>query len=351
MEQVKHNVGIDYFKLLFALCVVAIHTQLFIEYSFYNIFMELITSAAVPFFFIVSGYFLGRKTRLINYDNNTIFNKYIIRLAKPFCFWGLIYFAFYLAKDIYMEKLGVIDSLFYRVHLLLVASPGGALWYVETILIVAFLLKITLKNRKVLWVWFFIFLFMNYLSVWIDNGLILMLPFGQIIRNVYNTVFMSNMNFLFQGIYFISGFLYGTYFSLGYSDKKKYNFYIILTMFALVIIIYNFMIGREGALKITLYSVVKQIYYFLIFLTVLHTNIRDNINVFMKCRKYSGRIYFSHMLFILGVSGVGKIFAGSRNSITTYCFVIVIEVILCLIVDIVQKNNIGNRMVLFIFGE
>ena len=55
--------AVDLFKCIFAICVVAIHTMAFKDHgeSAYFAFTYCITSFAVPYFFVCSGYFLGRK--------------------------------------------------------------------------------------------------------------------------------------------------------------------------------------------------------------------------------------------------------------------------------------------------
>lgn len=56
----KRVTAVDAFKLLFAYCVVAIHTQFLSTFN-HVIVLEMLFSMAVPFFFISSGYFFQSK--------------------------------------------------------------------------------------------------------------------------------------------------------------------------------------------------------------------------------------------------------------------------------------------------
>ena len=60
MTEKKSYAGIDYFRLIAALLIVAIHTSPFISFSQIGDFMftRIIARVAVPFFFMTSGFFL-----------------------------------------------------------------------------------------------------------------------------------------------------------------------------------------------------------------------------------------------------------------------------------------------------
>lgn len=89
--------AVDLFKCIFAICVVAIHTMAFKDHgeSAYFAFTYCITSFAVPYFFVCSGYFLGRKIYgkdLQKSDYRLIIKNYAQRLLKPYLIWGCWYF-------------------------------------------------------------------------------------------------------------------------------------------------------------------------------------------------------------------------------------------------------------------
>ena len=87
----ERNHSIDVFRYLCAIMVVAIHTQPFMEISpkLSLVFTQIIPRIAVPFFFIVAGYFYINKLE----EKKPIFLSYIKRLLKTYVFWSCVYFA------------------------------------------------------------------------------------------------------------------------------------------------------------------------------------------------------------------------------------------------------------------
>ena len=63
IEDKTSTSSIDLMKLFFAICIVAIHTGLLNQFSSATnwYIMHMIFRLAVPFFFITSGYFFGKK--------------------------------------------------------------------------------------------------------------------------------------------------------------------------------------------------------------------------------------------------------------------------------------------------
>ena len=98
--------AVDLFKCIFAICVVAIHTMAFKDHgeSAYFAFTYCITSFAVPYFFVCSGYFLGRKIYgkdLQKSDYRLIIKKHtskptaiptIFLTTNNYVWWGIYFF-------------------------------------------------------------------------------------------------------------------------------------------------------------------------------------------------------------------------------------------------------------------
>ena len=82
--------GIDYFRFISALLVIAIHTSPLTSYSAYADFIltRIIARVAVPFFLMTTGFFLFQ-------NQETVFGKvknFTKRIAFRFCFiFRLIY--------------------------------------------------------------------------------------------------------------------------------------------------------------------------------------------------------------------------------------------------------------------
>ena len=87
----ERNRSIDIFRYIGAIMVVAIHTSPFkdIDDRLGYIFTQIVPRIAVPFFFIVAGYFYinGLCTK------KEVFLPYVKRLLKTYTLWSLVYFA------------------------------------------------------------------------------------------------------------------------------------------------------------------------------------------------------------------------------------------------------------------
>lgn len=126
MTDVKRFGSMDGLRMAAALLVVAIHTspleQFSVEADF--IFTRVFARIAVPFFLMVTGYFL-----LPQY----IFKKSmdyrpLLRFFKKTCFLYLIAFLIFLPVDMYAEKLEEM-KLADIVRILIFDGPFYHLWY------------------------------------------------------------------------------------------------------------------------------------------------------------------------------------------------------------------------------
>lgn len=88
----KQYAAVDIAKYISALLVVCIHTFPFIDINetFNTYFIQTLCRLAVPFFFMISGYFLFGKIRQ-NEDDRDVLKKYIFRLLKIYAVWTVIY--------------------------------------------------------------------------------------------------------------------------------------------------------------------------------------------------------------------------------------------------------------------
>lgn len=97
----KYYTEIDLIKLLAAIGIVAIHTNL--------PFFDVIGRLGVPFFAIVSSFFFFRKWLSVA-NKKDMLNKYLRRITYLYLLWQLIYIPFVLkAFAKIMQKLGEIN--------------------------------------------------------------------------------------------------------------------------------------------------------------------------------------------------------------------------------------------------
>lgn len=88
-EVVEHYPRLDFLKFIAAVLVITIHTQLFCDINewIYCYYGKIITSCAVPFFFVLSGYFYGKEYQqgmLSRYKCGRLIKKYL----KMYLLWG-----------------------------------------------------------------------------------------------------------------------------------------------------------------------------------------------------------------------------------------------------------------------
>jgi peptidoglycan/LPS O-acetylase OafA/YrhL len=115
----------DIFKLILALLVVAIHAELFpVSFPDIAIIVEaVVTSIAVPIFFIFSGYFIGHKYFWNGKDINVVI-KFVPKNVKLFTIWMILYTIEEVANG-YFHCKDIWGAFFARLHSLILLSPGG----------------------------------------------------------------------------------------------------------------------------------------------------------------------------------------------------------------------------------
>lgn len=138
---------VDFGRFFFAFCIVAIHSGLSRDFPNSDLLPYLL-AIAVPFFFICSGYFLSLK--LIKFQDDLAgyrdtIKKYFMRLAIPYCVWGSWYFSISIFKALGAKEPS--EEIVFCLKAWFFSSPGGGLWYVQTILALLVIMWF-IGNRK-----------------------------------------------------------------------------------------------------------------------------------------------------------------------------------------------------------
>ena len=126
---------IDLCKFIMAILVVAIHTEPLATCSNHNltILFKLITSMAVPFFFLATGYLLGSKINVLQdpRKKTALLSRYLCKIAKLYLLWTIIYFPLALYDCIHNGKPLDLNILFYIRGFLFVGEQYNSwhLWY------------------------------------------------------------------------------------------------------------------------------------------------------------------------------------------------------------------------------
>ena len=138
---------VDFLKFFFCLCIVVIHCDSLSEINpdvKYFITQGLLR-LAVPFFFVTSGYFLGKKIKEHPPKIDEVFKKYVKRLLVPLVVFSLINIILEIIKMIpYMSGPVIFREIIRHV----VFYPWGALWFVQACIVGALLLYPFVKRNN-----------------------------------------------------------------------------------------------------------------------------------------------------------------------------------------------------------
>ena len=145
-QEKEEYVLIDILKFIFAIMIVGIHTQTMND-SNSNVqwyILHIIYRAAVPFFFLSSGFLFGKKY-LKNKENlklNT--TRQIKRLLIPFLFWMLVSLPYIIitttGQNVIVIMLKILrKAIFY---------PWGALWFILALILAIAIEYFFLKKKK-----------------------------------------------------------------------------------------------------------------------------------------------------------------------------------------------------------
>lgn len=231
---------VDLLKFLFALGVVLEHSFVgFIDGGLYMFWNACILRLAIPFFFVASGFFLGRK----------IYNSGSGRYT-----WGG-YYRRMILKLIFFETIAVILNAFFYllngmdfIKIILLAGrsvlfyPWGALWYIQAVL-AAVLIIIPLARRNREWaavaagIVFYGFALLCNRYYFIVAGS----PMEKIVK-VHNLLFVAPRNGVCYGMLFVA---------IGMLISKNWNKISDKKIFAVIglVISYLLFIGEFFAIR------------------------------------------------------------------------------------------------------
>jgi surface polysaccharide O-acyltransferase-like enzyme len=183
---------IDFFRTVATFAIITIHTSPFREANkgiFHSlcIAMDQVARFAVPYFFVVAGYFFGRKV-LSGISAIILFKQYAKRFLPLHFVWSVIYIV--LPTDIKSEVLqyGFWDAAYQKL-LILIADPEklllqggrGHLWFLLALLSAIGIISVFLQTGKQKWllpVASLLYLFGLLTSSYSVTGLGFEVPFG-----------------------------------------------------------------------------------------------------------------------------------------------------------------------------
>lgn len=283
-QQKKYFPGLDYLKVILAMLVVMRHAcQYFLptESIFYILNVNILSTCAVPCFFVISGYLFFSK-------ENASIKKQCIRLFRLYLVWTLLYLPLNVSL-ILKQKLTVVEFI----KNFLFSGSYYHLWFLPS-LIVALFLNWLFRNRNIIFVCIcFSFLFIIAL-----------------LSEPYNFLLSEKINYLFKlysslFITFRNGLFFGSiYVFIGKVLSRKCNFEILGNKIVILLILSAILFFAEGILVkiLTNYTVINILATCLFFSTFLFiVFLRKNIigNISALCwRQLSTVIFCSHPIMI-----------------------------------------------------
>lgn len=292
----KEYGGIDYFRMIAALLVVAIHTSPLasINETADFILVRIIARVAVPFFFMTTGYFLfsdsgDRKVRLKSFLKKT----------------GLIYavaIMIYIPLNIYMGYFTKEFLIYEIIKDVLIDGTMYHLWYLPAVMlgvVLVWMLMSKLSLRRV----FFISCILYMIGLFGDSyyGLT---SRTTVMREVYHAIFMIS-DYTRNGIFYAPIFLIMG--AMIAKNKKQLKLKInLLGLFACTILLVveglllrTFQIMRHDSMYVMLIPIM----YFL-----FHSILQWKQVSRSKFRPVSMIIFLIHPMVIVMLRGVAKLF-------------------------------------------
>ena len=195
----KRNYSIDLGKYLAAICVIAIHTEPFVEYSeVLNTFVvQIVARMAVPYFAVCSGYFASKKSAEEDVRRNEIVGFFAAQWKKIlfiYLFWSIIYLLYSIPKWAATGWLSLFAFADYGIATFRIGSHYH-LWYL----------------LGYLYAWPVFYLCMRYMrkSYWLWASLVLYVC--EVIRYVYKIFLPEQIEEVFSVGDYFDGFFSGIF--------------------------------------------------------------------------------------------------------------------------------------------
>ena len=208
-ERRKYN-GIDLFKFIMAILVVAVHVQP--QSDTQNVMLyravDSFAACAVGFFFVAAGFLLGEKMKTVaGYDEKiSVIKKYILHILKMYLIWTIIYLPLEIFNDVFFKyPLKETIPAFIR-GLLFVGEHFNSwiLWYllssIYALLFMLLLFKINVKVRTWLIICAFVYLIAFFLDC-IGQGNYEGTAIDAVIRPILNATTQNGR--IFRGLFFL----------------------------------------------------------------------------------------------------------------------------------------------------
>lgn len=302
MEETKKYPDIDVFRIIAALLVIAIHTSPLASYSPYGDFLltRIAGRAAVPFFFMVSGFFL--------YDRQEKnLNKLGVFVKKTAVLYGVA-ILLYLPVNLYTGYFQRKDMVAQTVKDILIDGTMYHLWYLPAAItgsVICFVCLKYLGMKKTLILTAFLYL----IGLMGDSyyGVIKGLPvIGAFFQGLFRVMDYTRNGIFFAPLFFLLGALFKKHRDLAVWGKKWMLWCCLFIMAAEGTALKNAGVMRHDSMYLMLPPVM-----FLLFSALLKRRGRE----YKSFRGISMAVYIIHPWVIIGLRGVSKILGSMEYTV------------------------------------
>lgn len=285
----KYNC-VNLFRFLMAICVISIHTNPLANVN--NIYLirlnESIVRLAVPFFFLVTGFFIGKKMHDINkyskIDNNII-KKSKNKNLKYFFIFTLIYLpiTFYYYFNSEYSVLSNIYNFFQGLFLTGEHYNSWILWYLLSIIYGLLLIEILNKKnyniKKIIIIGLILYLFSYMINIIVDIDTDINIV--KILKKIISYTVVSGR--IFTSVSYLSIGMYISKDENKFRNKKNINILLFILLLFLNILtpdIFNEFFILPSAV--------------IIFIIIINVNLKDN-KIYEILKFFSEKMYFWHL--------------------------------------------------------
>lgn len=298
MEDNKQFGGLDYFKVIAALLVVAIHTAPFsmVNDTLDFLFTGILARVAVPFFLMTTGFFLLPQYL---FEKSSDYHSLWQFIKRTLLLYGIA-IIIYLPVNIYAGQLRGI-SFFIFLRMLIFDGTFYHLWYLPASILGVLLL--VFASRKLSFQVVFVFSLIFYGFGLLGDSYYGFIASDSILDMTYQAMFKV-FSYTRNGFFYTPVFL-----AMGAGIKQRYNFrYSAFTVCGFVfsvslmifegLILNHLGVQRHNSMYVTLLPTM-----FFLFQMILQVNVYS----VRALRIISTWIYMIHPLFIVLVRGIAKI--------------------------------------------
>ena len=295
-DQVKTYKGIDFFKFIFALLIVYMHTYCFDGGPVGEWIKGVLSAVGVPFFFIASGFFFGKGLKKTDVPKEYL-RRYILRITKTYITWTVITFPVaWLVIIRSHNDFSFVLKIVYLIRCFFFSGSIGVYWFLLSLIYDAIIIYCFQKRLKSL---FFVASILFLIGVIYNSGIIHL----GILHKTIHAIFGSERNFINVGLFYM---LVGFYLSdLKLQIKRsRLLFALFVSLFIDTIFYLNSTIRFMQAVDAALFA-----------LLALQIDFRWGEKISLCLRENSKALYYAHFPIVLLFD-----FYLKRGTIIDFCF-------------------------------